>query len=149
MYIKLWNIMPSLVCIHSIWFLFISALQVVAKGQVELMGRVPSSNKIINLRITEKMVPAFRFLAYYFIANEGRQEIVADSVWVDVMDVCEGKVLSKQVASVIAFQNMCQQSKFRPGFKKWKTFHFYWNRESSGFLLKSIAGKGSQKWWQR
>lgn len=38
------------------------------------------------------MVPAFRFLAYYFIANQGRQEIVADSVWVDVMDVCEGKV---------------------------------------------------------
>ncbi|NWR56152.1 CO4 protein, partial [Bucorvus abyssinicus] len=64
----------------------------VAKGQVELLGRVPSSNKIINLRITEKMVPAFRFLAYYFIAHEGRQDIVADSVWVDVMDVCEGKI---------------------------------------------------------
>ncbi|NXC69865.1 CO3 protein, partial [Anhinga anhinga] len=65
---------------------------VVAKGQAELLGRVPSSDKIINLKITEKMVPAFRFLAYYFIANEGRQEIVADSVWVDVMDVCEGKI---------------------------------------------------------
>ncbi|NXW03954.1 CO4 protein, partial [Fregetta grallaria] len=65
---------------------------VVAKGQAEFLGRVPSSNKIINLKITEKMVPAFRFLAYYFIANEGRQEIVADSVWVDVMDVCEGKI---------------------------------------------------------
>ncbi|NXF37415.1 CO4A protein, partial [Nyctibius bracteatus] len=65
---------------------------VVAKGQAELLGRVPSSNKIINLKITKKMVPAFRFLAYYFIANEGRQEIVADSVWVDVMDVCEGKI---------------------------------------------------------
>ncbi|XP_010143106.1 PREDICTED: complement C3-like, partial [Buceros rhinoceros silvestris] len=65
---------------------------VVAKGQVELLGRVPSSNKIINLRITEKMVPAFRFLAYYFIAHEGRQDIVADSVWVDVVDVCEGKI---------------------------------------------------------
>ncbi|NXG25538.1 CO4 protein, partial [Grallaria varia] len=65
---------------------------VVAKGQTELLGRVPSSNKIINLKITEKMVPAFRFLAYYFIANEGRQDIVADSVWVDVMDVCEGKI---------------------------------------------------------
>ncbi|GAB0180235.1 complement C4 [Grus japonensis] len=65
---------------------------VVAKGHTELLGRVSSSNKIINLRITEKMVPAFRFLAYYFIANEGRQEIVADSVWVDVMDVCEGKI---------------------------------------------------------
>ncbi|XP_076220316.1 complement C4-A-like [Aptenodytes patagonicus] len=65
---------------------------VVAKGQAELLGRVLSSNKIINLKITEKMVPAFRFLAYYYIANEGRQEIVADSVWVDVMDVCEGKI---------------------------------------------------------
>ncbi|OXB77186.1 UNVERIFIED_CONTAM: hypothetical protein H355_012553 [Colinus virginianus] len=65
---------------------------VMAKGQTELLGRVSSSNKVINLRITEKMVPAFRFLAYYFIANQGRREIVADSVWVDVMDVCEGKI---------------------------------------------------------
>uniref|UniRef100_U3K0E4 Uncharacterized protein n=1 Tax=Ficedula albicollis TaxID=59894 RepID=U3K0E4_FICAL len=65
---------------------------VVAKGQAELLERVPSSNKVINLKITEKMVPAFRFLAYYFIGNEGRQEIVADSVWVDVVDACEGKI---------------------------------------------------------
>ncbi|XP_005446554.1 complement C4-like [Falco biarmicus] len=65
---------------------------VVAKGQAELLGRVPSSNKIINIEITQKMVPAFRFLAYYFIANKGHQEIVADSVWVDVADVCEGKI---------------------------------------------------------
>ncbi|NWX24655.1 CO4 protein, partial [Aegotheles bennettii] len=65
---------------------------VVAKGQAEVLGRVSSSNKVINLRITKKMVPAFRFLAYYFIANKGRQEIVADSVWVDVKDVCEGKI---------------------------------------------------------
>ncbi|NXK51540.1 CO4 protein, partial [Chauna torquata] len=65
---------------------------VVAKGQAEILGRVPSSDKVINLKITEKMVPTFRFLAYYFIVNQGRQEIVADSVWVDVMDVCEGKI---------------------------------------------------------
>ncbi|XP_069738088.1 complement C4-B-like [Phaenicophaeus curvirostris] len=68
---------------------------VVARGQVEVLGRVPSSNIVINLKITQKMVPAFRFLAYYFIANKGRQEIVADSVWVDVMDVCEGKIKVK------------------------------------------------------
>lgn len=95
--------MPFLENSHNIWFLF--ALQVVAKGQAEVLGRVPSSSKVINLKITEKMVPAFRFLAYYFIGNEGQQEIVADSVWVDVMDACEGKVLSKLVASVVAFQN--------------------------------------------
>lgn len=114
--------MPCLGRIHKILFLFVSALQVIAKGQAVLLGRVPSSNKIVSLKITEKMVPAFRFLAYYFIANEGRQEIVADSVWVDVTDVCEGKVLSKQVASVIVFQNKSnnmghQQSKCRPGVR--------------------------------
>ncbi|KAM9390182.1 complement C4-A-like [Phaethornis superciliosus] len=65
---------------------------VVTRGQTELLGRVASSNKVINLRITHKMVPAFRFVAYYFIANEGPEEIVADSAWVDVMDVCEGKI---------------------------------------------------------
>ncbi|NXG27194.1 CO4 protein, partial [Dromaius novaehollandiae] len=65
---------------------------VVAKGQAELLGRVPYSNKIINLKITEKMVPAFRFLAYYFIENKGHKEIVTDSVWVDIVDVCEGKI---------------------------------------------------------
>ncbi|XP_062432731.1 complement C4-like [Rhea pennata] len=65
---------------------------VVAKGQAELLGRVPYSNKIINLEITEKMVPAFRFLAYYFVENNGHKEIVADSVWIDVEDVCEGKI---------------------------------------------------------
>lgn len=120
--------MPSLVCIHNI--LFVSALQVVAKGQTELLGRVPSSNKIINLKITEKMVPAFRFLAYYFIEIKGHQEIVADSVWVDVMDVCEGKVLSKQVASVIVFQNKnrnmgYQQSKCRSCTQLRSSWHFY------------------------
>ncbi|NXS20298.1 CO4 protein, partial [Mystacornis crossleyi] len=68
---------------------------VVTKGQAEVLGRVPSSNKVINLKITEKMVPAFRFLAYYFIGKEGQQEIIADSVWVDVTDVCEGKIKVK------------------------------------------------------
>lgn len=76
------------------------------------------------------MVPAFRFLAYYFIANQGRQEIVADSVWVDVMDVCEGKVNSEQVASDFVFQNNNKNiisREYRPGVEMWKawwTFSF-------------------------
>ncbi|NWX84664.1 CO4 protein, partial [Nothoprocta pentlandii] len=65
---------------------------VVVKGQTEILGRIPYSNKMINLHITEKMVPAFRLVAYYFIENGGRKEIVADSVWVDIVDVCEGKI---------------------------------------------------------
>ncbi|XP_075775235.1 complement C4-A [Pelodiscus sinensis] len=65
---------------------------VVTKGKVEVMGRVPYENKIITLNVTEKMVPAFRFIAYYFIKNQGHSEIVADSVWLDIVDACEGKI---------------------------------------------------------
>ncbi|NXA33843.1 CO4 protein, partial [Eudromia elegans] len=65
---------------------------VVVKGQTELLGRIPYSNKIINLPVTQKMVPAFRLIAYYFIENSGRKEIIADSIWADIVDVCEGKI---------------------------------------------------------
>ncbi|CAM5073421.1 unnamed protein product [Natator depressus] len=68
---------------------------VVTKGKVEVMGRVPYANKIITLDVTEKMVPAFRFIAYYFIKNQGHSEIVADSVWLDIVDACEGKIKLK------------------------------------------------------
>uniref|UniRef100_A0A8C3T2G1 Complement C4 gamma chain n=1 Tax=Chelydra serpentina TaxID=8475 RepID=A0A8C3T2G1_CHESE len=68
---------------------------VVTKGKVEVMGRVPYANKIIALDVTEKMVPAFRFIAYYFIKNQGHSEIVADSVWLDIVDACEGKIKLK------------------------------------------------------
>ncbi|XP_074838626.1 complement C4-A-like [Carettochelys insculpta] len=63
-----------------------------AKGKVEVMGRVPYENKIITLNVTEKMVPAFRFIAYYFIKDQDHREIVADSVWIDTVDACEGKI---------------------------------------------------------
>uniref|UniRef100_A0A452I4K4 Anaphylatoxin-like domain-containing protein n=1 Tax=Gopherus agassizii TaxID=38772 RepID=A0A452I4K4_9SAUR len=68
---------------------------VLTKGKVEVMGRVPHANKIITLDVTEKMVPAFRFIAYYFIKNQGHSEIVADSVWLDIVDACEGKIKLK------------------------------------------------------
>uniref|UniRef100_A0A8C0JE93 C4a anaphylatoxin n=1 Tax=Chelonoidis abingdonii TaxID=106734 RepID=A0A8C0JE93_CHEAB len=68
---------------------------VLTKGKVEIMGRVPYANKIITLDVTEKMVPAFRFIAYYFIKNQGHSEIVADSVWLDIVDACEGKIKLK------------------------------------------------------
>uniref|UniRef100_A0A8C3S7A3 Anaphylatoxin-like domain-containing protein n=1 Tax=Chelydra serpentina TaxID=8475 RepID=A0A8C3S7A3_CHESE len=68
---------------------------VVTKGKVEVMGRVPYANKKIALDVTEKMVPAFRFIAYYFIKNQGHSEIVADSVWLDIVDACEGKIKLK------------------------------------------------------
>ncbi|XP_029458609.1 complement C4-A-like [Rhinatrema bivittatum] len=63
---------------------------IVTKGKVIQMGRVQSPMKTFKLSITKAMVPAFRLIAYYFIRNQN--EIIADSVWIDIKDVCEGKI---------------------------------------------------------
>ncbi|KAK6468708.1 complement C3-like isoform X1 [Huso huso] len=47
----------------------------------------------ISLPIDKQMIPSFRFVAYYHVTNQGRQEVVADSVWVDVKDSCMGTLL--------------------------------------------------------
>ncbi|KAF3839878.1 hypothetical protein F7725_018595 [Dissostichus mawsoni] len=41
-----------------------------------------------NLQITSDMVPSFRLIGYYYNQNG---DIIADSVWVDVMDECQIK----------------------------------------------------------
>ncbi|KAG9467235.1 hypothetical protein GDO78_015376 [Eleutherodactylus coqui] len=43
---------------------------------------------VVNVVVTAKMVPSFRIVAYYYLGSE----IVANSVWIDVTDVCEGKL---------------------------------------------------------
>ncbi|XP_029440129.1 complement C4-like [Rhinatrema bivittatum] len=63
---------------------------VLNKGKILSLQRVQNSGLTkIQLPITEKMIPAFRFLAYYRLGDE----IVANSIWVDVVDSCQGKLL--------------------------------------------------------
>lgn len=53
-------------------------------------GRVQRTDLTsINMPFSVDMVPAFRLVAYYYSPTG---KIVADSVWVDVKDVCKGKV---------------------------------------------------------
>ncbi|KAM3911149.1 complement C4-B-like [Leptodactylus fuscus] len=59
------------------------------KGQIlELKSVAGQEFMVANVFVTPKMVPSFRIIAYYYMASE----IVANSVWVDVHDVCEGKL---------------------------------------------------------
>nr|DBA29931.1 TPA: hypothetical protein GDO54_005982 [Pyxicephalus adspersus] len=40
----------------------------------------------MSLPVTEEFIPSFRLIAYYIVGNE----IVSDSIWVDVADTCMG-----------------------------------------------------------
>ncbi|XP_069800344.1 complement C4-B-like [Dendropsophus ebraccatus] len=59
------------------------------KGQILDLKSIDRSDfMVVNVLVTAKMVPSFRVLAYYYLSSE----IVANSIWVDVTDVCEGKL---------------------------------------------------------
>uniref|UniRef100_A0A672Q478 Complement C4-like n=1 Tax=Sinocyclocheilus grahami TaxID=75366 RepID=A0A672Q478_SINGR len=64
-----------------------------SKGQIVQVGRVPRTEiTTVNVNVNVDMVPSFRLVAYYFTDSSPKAKIVADSVWVDVKDVCKGKV---------------------------------------------------------
>ncbi|XP_063794231.1 complement C4-like [Pseudophryne corroboree] len=63
---------------------------VLSKGQtLDLKSISRSDLMVTTIPVTAKMVPSFRIIAYYYLNSE----IVANSVWADVTDVCEGKLL--------------------------------------------------------
>ncbi|XP_073716226.1 complement C3 isoform X1 [Misgurnus anguillicaudatus] len=65
---------------------------ITSKGQIVNAGRFKRSGQslvTLSLPVTKDMVPSFRFVAYYHV---GTNEVVSDSVWVDVKDTCMGKL---------------------------------------------------------
>ncbi|XP_035260741.1 complement C3-like isoform X2 [Anguilla anguilla] len=61
-----------------------------SKGQLIRAGRYKAlhGQSLIALheRVTKDMVPSFRIVAYYHVGTE----VVSDSIWVDVKDICMG-----------------------------------------------------------
>uniref|UniRef100_A0AAR2LRU8 Complement 4B (Chido blood group) n=1 Tax=Pygocentrus nattereri TaxID=42514 RepID=A0AAR2LRU8_PYGNA len=47
----------------------------------------------VDIQIKAEMTPSFRLIGYYYHSSG---EVVADSVWVDVKDSCEGKIEVKE-----------------------------------------------------
>ncbi|XP_035515263.1 venom factor-like [Morone saxatilis] len=66
----------------------------------------------IGLTVTPEMMPSFRFVAFYTIPWEGREEVVPDSIWVDVEDSCVGGLTVGPVDSI--------HRDYTPG----RSFHF-------------------------
>ncbi|XP_069024451.1 complement C3-like isoform X1 [Embiotoca jacksoni] len=69
---------------HDITYLILSRGQLVKSGRYRTRGQVLIS---LNEPITKEMLPSFRIIAYY---HTNENEVVSDSVWVDVQDSCMG-----------------------------------------------------------
>ncbi|XP_039766219.1 complement C3 [Ornithorhynchus anatinus] len=70
------------------------------KGKILKAGRqarqVGQDLVVLALPITPEFIPSFRVVAYYQVTlQNGKKEVVADSVWVDVKDTCMGKLVVK------------------------------------------------------
>ncbi|XP_023394371.1 complement C3 [Pteropus vampyrus] len=70
------------------------------KGKVLKVGRqkrdAGQTLVVLPLTITTDFIPSFRLVAYYtMMGTNGQREVVADSVWVDVKDMCVGTLVVK------------------------------------------------------
>ena len=68
------------------------SLQVIGRGKILYQGTFESQAGIVttlHIPVTPEMSPSIRLLVYYVRGNE---EVVADSVWVDVVDQCQNPV---------------------------------------------------------
>lgn len=67
----------------------------ISKGKIIIAERLDVANHLISsvgLRITPEMMPSFRFVAFYSLPWETGEEVVSDSIWIDVTDSCAGGV---------------------------------------------------------
>ncbi|KAK7930173.1 hypothetical protein WMY93_006568 [Mugilogobius chulae] len=65
---------------------------ILSRGQLVSFGRQPSDGQVtvaLVIPVTKLMLPSFRLIVYY---HPSANEVVSDSVWVDVDDSCMGTV---------------------------------------------------------
>uniref|UniRef100_A0A671YHA0 Complement C3-like n=1 Tax=Sparus aurata TaxID=8175 RepID=A0A671YHA0_SPAAU len=70
----------------DITYLILSRGQLVKKGRYHTRGQVMIS---LIVPVTKEMLPSFRIIAFY---HTDGNEVVSDSVWVDVKDSCMGSL---------------------------------------------------------
>lgn len=70
-------------------------VQVLNKGKIVSAERKDVTGQLVTSAgfwVTAEMMPSFRVVAFYSIPWAGREELVSDSVWIDVVDGCVGGV---------------------------------------------------------
>uniref|UniRef100_A0A669CZZ2 Complement C3 n=1 Tax=Oreochromis niloticus TaxID=8128 RepID=A0A669CZZ2_ORENI len=83
---------------HDITYLIQSRGQLVKYGRYKTRGQV-----LISLiqPITKEMLPSFRIIAYFHTSSN---EVVSDSVWVDVKDTCMGTLKLESSRPAAAYE---------------------------------------------
>uniref|UniRef100_UPI00398EFD61 complement C4-like n=1 Tax=Pristiophorus japonicus TaxID=55135 RepID=UPI00398EFD61 len=71
---------------------------IISKGKVLQMDRILKTEyTTLTLPLSIALVPTFRLVLYYYINVGDKTEMVANSAWIDVKDVCEGKITIKDM----------------------------------------------------
>ncbi|CAN9510720.1 unnamed protein product [Ophioblennius macclurei] len=73
--------------IKHITYMVLSKGKILTAKQLDVSGQVVTS---VVLSVTADMTPSFRFVAFYSIPWARQEEVVSDSVWIDVVDSCIG-----------------------------------------------------------
>ncbi|XP_061576938.1 complement C3-like isoform X1 [Cololabis saira] len=76
---------------------------ILSRGQLVQHGRYQSRNSVISsvVPITKDMLPSFRIIAYYHLDSD---EVVSESVWVDVKESCFGSLKLLQSRSMSFYE---------------------------------------------
>uniref|UniRef100_UPI0037E923C7 complement C3-like n=1 Tax=Semicossyphus pulcher TaxID=241346 RepID=UPI0037E923C7 len=82
---------------NDITYLVLSRGQLVKHGRFHTRGQVLIS---LMLPITKEMLPSFRIIAYY---HTNDNEVVSDSVWVDVKDSCMGSLKLELLSPAVSY----------------------------------------------
>ncbi|TNM85383.1 hypothetical protein fugu_007654 [Takifugu bimaculatus] len=83
--------------IKHITYLVLNKGQIITAERIDVTGQLLTS---VKLTITPDMMPSFRFVAFYSIPWSGREEVVPDSIWVDVEDSCVGGLKVRPVDGI-------------------------------------------------
>lgn len=88
----LYTSLHLLLCVHL-------SSQILSKGRLVKHSRRQLNHQIViseNILVTKEMMPSFTIIAYYRTSNN---EVVSDSVRVDVKDTCIGSVRKELISN--------------------------------------------------
>uniref|UniRef100_A0A3Q3AZ10 Complement component c3b, tandem duplicate 1 n=1 Tax=Kryptolebias marmoratus TaxID=37003 RepID=A0A3Q3AZ10_KRYMA len=73
--------------IKYITYMVLNKGKIITARREDIIGHLVTS---VGLMVTSEMMPSFRVVAFYGVPWVGREEVVSDSVWIDVVDKCIG-----------------------------------------------------------